>query len=234
MNTTTDMKNGNVASGATSSRVNNGASQRDKNGSSAAAGLGTVIGAGSGAVAGVVIGTALTPEEASASDSVQATVEAVPVSDEQVHAEAVQPVHETHNSYVSTTHVSNHTHVEYTEPTQATQPAEPGETDEVEVVSFERVTDPETGESMDLAVVIENGEEVAYVDIDIDGVADYRLQDVNNNGNIEMNNSEVQDISGQNISMEPFREAYESQPDFNSNNDMADYVNDANVDNFMA
>lgn len=226
MNTTSNMNNGNVASGASTARSNNESKRENGGSSSVASAVGTVTGAGAGAVAGVVIGTALTPETASADDNVQATLADEPGIFDHKDNDTVRPVHTTHTTHISNTEQNINIYNEV-----PVDPVDP--IDEIEVVSYQRVTDPETGKPMDFAVVVEDGAEVAYIDANIDGMADWRVQDVNNDGNIDFG-SEVEDVSAQNISMDPFREAYESQPDFNSNNDMADYVNNADVDNFMA
>lgn len=201
---------------------------------SVASGAGAVAGVG----AGVVLGSVVAPDDVSASETVHhttddgsgifdfaddnETVKATPES-LSAHVETVEPV-------VSATPAETAESVKTTETVQ-TETVVPE--DEVQVLSYERVSDGESGRTADIAVVVEDGAEVAYIDSNIDGIADLRVADANHDGSIDFE-SEAQDVSGQNIAMDPFRESFESQPDYNSNNDMADYVNNADVDNFMA
>lgn len=103
---------------------------------------------------------------------------------------------------------------------------------EIEVVSYETVTN-EDGSQMDVAVVNAQGQAVMIADIDQNGIADIMAADLNNNG--QLDNDEVVDISDQNIAMQPLREA----ANMNGNNMIAqaddiDYINDANVDDYIA
>lgn len=104
---------------------------------------------------------------------------------------------------------------------------------EVQVMSYETVTN-EDGSRMDVAVVAVDGQPVVVADLDQDGVADLLAVDENQNGVIEEN--EIHDISEQQLAMQPLQEAAgmdmgnhlaQADPD-------PDYVNDADVDDYMA
>ena len=72
---------------------------------------------------------------------------------------------------------------------------------------------------------------IGVVDADIDGKADVIICDVNNSGTLEQD--EVQNVQSENIAMQPFQEAAGFQPDL-AQNDLPDYDNNANVDEYMA
>lgn len=136
-------------------------------------------------------------------------------------------------------------HAEEPQPTQPTPtppekpevtPPVPGDDTpepEVQVMSYETVTN-EDGSRMDVAVVAVDGQPVMVADLDRDGVADLLVVDENQNGMIEEN--EIHDISEQQLAMQPLQEAagmdmgnHLAQADPNP-----DYVNDADVDDYMA
>lgn len=102
--------------------------------------------------------------------------------------------------------------------------------DEVEVVGYDRI-DTQDGGQIDLAVVNYNGNEVGIIDLNLDGEADVMVCDVNNDGVIDEN--EVIDIHGQGLAMEPLQDAAGFSPLY-AQNDLPDYVNDAEVDTYMA
>lgn len=101
---------------------------------------------------------------------------------------------------------------------------------EIEVLSYVR-EHYEDGSVLDGATVVEHGVATTYVDDDLDGMADTRWADVNENGEIDA--GEVQDVSAMHIAMAPFQEAADFDPLY-AKNDIPDYINDADVDNFMA
>lgn len=127
--------------------------------------------------------------------------------------------------------------------------------EEVEVVDYHRIMN-EDGQEIDIANVIVNGNEVKVIDVNLDGYADMLAHDVNHNGIIEV--SEIQDIEHTGVSMEPLQEAAGFDPYLYSLNgiqpdpdlpeyhnmmiyddplaqdDLPDYVNDADIDSFMA
>ena len=112
------------------------------------------------------------------------------------------------------------------EPTPVNSDPDP----EVEVVSYDRVTNDD-GSQMDVAVLNVNGNEVGVIDANLDGEADALVCDANQNGEIE--DGEIENVQGQGISMQPFQDAAGFDPQF-AQNDLPDYVNDADVDTYMA
>ena len=109
---------------------------------------------------------------------------------------------------------------------------EPEPEPEIEVISYETVT-TEDGGQMDVAVVSANGQAVMIADVNQDGVADVMASDLNNNG--QLDEGEIVDVSGQNIAMQPLQEAANAGTEnlYAQTNDV-DYINDANVDDYMA
>lgn len=101
---------------------------------------------------------------------------------------------------------------------------------EIEVLSYERVTN-EDGSQSDIAVLNVDGHHAEVLDANIDGKADLLWVDLNDNQQIE--EDEVDVVTGENIAMQPFQDASGYNPLY-AQNDMPDYVNDADVDNFMA
>ena len=196
-----------------------------------------------GAAAGVVIGAAVTPEQAEAAE---------------VEVEAVETPEEATSSHSSTAHVSHASHAvtpepepEPTpEPTPEPKPAPtpepeptptpepeptptPGPVDptsEIEVLGYERVNNQD-GTQSDIATVRVQDNIIGVVDADIDGKADVIVCDVNNSGTLEQD--EVQNVQSENIAMQPLQQAAGFQPDL-AQNDLPDYDNNANVDEYMA
>lgn len=108
---------------------------------------------------------------------------------------------------------------------------------EMEVLSFETVT-TDLGTDMDVAVFSVDGVHAALVDTDQNGDADVMVVDSNMNQVFD-ENDEIVDVSDRNISMQPFCDAVNTDDDIEDitaqNDDMtSDYVNDANVDDFLA
>lgn len=192
-----------------------------------------------GAAAGVVIGAAVTPEQAEAAE---------------VEVEAVETPEEATSSHSSTAHVSHASHAvtpePEPEPTPEPKPAPtpepeptptpepeptptPGPVDptsEIEVLGYERVNNQD-GTQSDIATVRVQDNIIGVVDADIDGKADVIVCDVNNSGTLEQD--EVQNVQSENIAMQPFQESAGFQPDL-AQNDLPDYDNNANVDEYMA
>lgn len=100
---------------------------------------------------------------------------------------------------------------------------------EIEVLSYETVT-VENGNQMDVAVVRMDGQEVAFIDVDMDGVADVYVMDANGNNTLE--EEEFVPIKGQSLAMAPLREVVHGEDSLLAQNE--DYINDADVDDFMA
>ena len=191
-----------------------------------------------GAAAGVVIGAAVTPEQAEAAE---VEVEAVETPEEATASHSGASA-----SHSSTAHVSHTSHAvtpepepEPTpepkptptpepEPTPTPGPVDP--TSEIEVLCYERVNNQD-GTQSDIATVRVQDNIIGVVDADIDGKADVIICDVNNSGTLEQD--EVQNVQSENIAMQPFQEAAGFQPDL-AQNDLPDYDNNANVDDYMA
>ena len=111
------------------------------------------------------------------------------------------------------------------EPPKPEPPVKP----EIEVLGYETVMN-EDGSQMDVAIVSVDGQGMAFLDVDRDDVADLVVTDMNANGVLE--DEEFVPIREHNLSMEPFREAAYPIEDTLAQED--DYINDANVDDFMA
>lgn len=169
-----------------------------------------------GVVGGAVVVEALTPAEAAAQEMGE------PAKQSQT-AEPIRPSHAT-QAQVETQHQDtvkplDEVKVEEVKTEEEYKP-------EIEVVGYERVTN-EDGSQMDLAVLSDGKEEVILVDVDLDGKADAIISDLNHDGQIQEN--EVQFLQGQDVSMLPYQEA----AGFNAlyaQNDLPDYVNDADTD----
>lgn len=167
-----------------------------------------------GATAGVVIGTVLSLETASAQEipTLEPTLQPTSGLNTSPKPEpAPEPVLESDQ-----------------QPTPHTQP-EPTK-DEIEVIGYDRVTN-EDGSQNDVAVLNVNGNEVGVVDVNLDGEADAIICDANQNGVIE--EDEMQIVQGEEIAMQPFADAAGFNPQY-AQNDLPDYVNDADVDTYMA
>lgn len=118
------------------------------------------------------------------------------------------------------------------EPEPVVPGPEPTPDPEIEVVSYETVTN-EDGSQMDVAVVNAQGQAVMIADVDQNGVADVMASDLNNNG--QLDDGEIVDISDQNIAMQPLQEAANmDENDMIAQANDVDYINDANVDDYMA
>ena len=195
-----------------------------------------------GAAAGVVIGAAVTPEQAEAAE---VEVEAVETPEEATASHSGASA-----SHSSTAHVSHTSHAVTPEPEPEPEPEPtpepkptptpepeptptPGPVDptsEIEVLGYERVNNQD-GTQSDIATVRVQDNIIGVVDADIDGKADVIICDVNNSGTLEQD--EVQNVQSENITMQPFQQAAGFQPDL-AQNDLPDYDNNANVDEYMA
>ena len=100
---------------------------------------------------------------------------------------------------------------------------------EPEVLAYETVSGAD-GSQMDVAVVSVGGQELGVYDVNQDGTADLMVADENNNQQIEEN--EIHDISSENVSMQALHDDYMAQNDPSMQG--PDYINDGNVDNYMA
>lgn len=109
---------------------------------------------------------------------------------------------------------------------------DPDPVPDVQVLAYETVSDDMGGQA-DLAVVSVDGQPIVFADVDQDGVADVAAADVNGNGQLDP--EEFVDISQEGIAMQPFRDEINGQNSgLLAQNDDTDYINDADVDDFMA
>ena len=106
---------------------------------------------------------------------------------------------------------------------------EPQPEPEVEVLGYETIQNND-GSLMDVALVRVDGQEVAFIDGDMDGMADVYVLDMNGNGTLE--EEEFIPIRDQSLAMAPLREAVYGQEPLVTQDD--DYINNADVDDFMA
>ena len=194
-------------------------------------GMSSTVGAAVGVVAGSIISS-----EVNAAEIPAAEIPVTPEEEQDVEVVSSQPSKTGGStpSHNPTPHPTPHsTPQPATEPTPEPTPAsEPRPESEIEVVSYETVTN-EDGSQMDVAVVNAQGQAVMIADVDQNGLADIMASDLNYNG--QLDNGEIVDVSDQNIAMQPLQDA----ANMNGNNMVAqtgepDYINDANVDDYIA
>lgn len=192
-------------------------------------GMSSTVGAAAGVVAGSIISS-----EVNAAEIPAAEIPVTPEEEQDVEVVSSQPS-KTGGSTPSHNPTSHPTPQPATEPNPTPEPtpaSEPRPESEIEVVSYETVTN-EDGSQMDVAVVNAQGQAVMIADVDQNGVADIMASDLNYNGQLE--HGEIVDVSDQNIAMQPLQDA----ANMNGNNMVAqtgepDYINDANVDDYIA
>ncbi len=187
-------------------------------------GMSSTVGAAVGVVAGSIISSEVNAAE----------IPVTPEEEQDVEVVSSQPSN-TGGSTPSHNPTPHPTLEPATEPNPTPEPtpaSEPRPEPEIEVVSYETVTN-EDGSQMDVAVVNAQGQAVMIADVDQNGVADIMASDLNYNG--QLDNGEIVDVSDQNIAMQPLQDA----ANMNGNNMVAqtgepDYINDANVDDYIA
>ena len=202
-------------------------------------GMSSTVGAAVGVVAGSIISS-----EVNAAEIPAAEIPVTPEEEQDVEVVSSLPS-KTGGSTPSHNPTSHPTTGPATEPNPTPEPAtepnptpeptpasEPRPESEIEVVSYETVTN-EDGSQMDVAVVNAQGQAVMIADVDQNGLADIMASDLNYNG--QLDNGEIVDVSDQNIAMQPLQDA----ANMNGNNMVAqtgepDYINDANVDDYIA
>lgn len=192
-------------------------------------GMSSTVGAAVGVVAGSIISS-----EVNAAEIPAAEIPVTPEEEQDVEVVSSQPS-KTGGSTPSHNPASHPTLEPATEPNPTPEPtpaSEPRPESEIEVVSYETVTN-EDGSQIDVAVVNAQGQAVMIADVDQNGVADIMASDLNYNGQLE--HGEIVDVSDQNIAMQPLQDA----ANMNGNNMVAqtgepDYINDANVDDYIA
>ena len=101
---------------------------------------------------------------------------------------------------------------------------------ELEVLAYETVTNDD-GSQMDVALISIDEQQMMVADVDMDGTADFLMTDTNCNGSLEEN--EIINIADEGIGMATFRTSVSHDENLYLA-DNGDYVNDANVDDFMA
>ena len=187
-------------------------------------GMSSTVGAAVGVVAGSIISSEVNAAE----------IPVTPEEEQDVEVVSSQPS-KTGGSTPSHNPTPHPTPEPATEPNPTPEPtpaSEPRPESEIEVVSYETVTN-EDGSQMDVAIVNAQGQAVMIADVDQNGVADIMASDLNYNG--QLDNGEIVDVSDQNIAMQPLQDA----ANMNGNNMVAqtgepDYINDANVDDYIA
>lgn len=113
---------------------------------------------------------------------------------------------------------------------------------DVEVISYSHEVN-ELGHEMDVAAVIVDGEEISFIDHDMDGQADIMTYDENGDGVVAR--TEHFHVEDMNIEMKPFQDAADENSMLAVNDpvdpyDMSgeytndDYINDADINSFMA
>lgn len=101
---------------------------------------------------------------------------------------------------------------------------------EVEVISYDRVET--AGGQMDVAVVEDqSGQQVAFIDVDLDSQADVAW--IDHNEDAQITDDELYDVQEQNVDMHPIMDAANFSSEY-AENEIPDYVNDADVDGYMA
>ena len=192
-------------------------------------GMSSTVGAAVGVVAGSIISS-----EVNAAEIPAIEIPVTPEEEQDVEVVSSQPS-KTGGSTPSHNPTPNPTPEPATEPNPTPEPTPASESrpePEIEVVSYETVTN-EDGSQMDVAVVNAQGQAVMIADVDQNGLADIMASDLNYNG--QLDNGEIVDVSDQNIAMQPLQDA----ANMNGNNMVAqtgepDYINDANVDDYIA
>ena len=187
-------------------------------------GMSSTVGAAAGVVAGSIISSEVNAAE----------IPATPEEEQDVEVVSSQPsgISGSTPSHNPTPHSTPQPAPEPNPTPEPTPASEPRPESEIEVVSYETVTN-EDGSQIDVAVVNAQGQAVMIADVDQNGVADIMASDLNYNGQLE--HGEMVDVSDQNIAMQPLQDA----ANMNGNNMVAqtgepDYINDANVDDYIA
>ena len=192
-------------------------------------GMSSTVGAAVGVVAGSIISS-----EVNAAEIPGAEIPVTPEEEQDVEVVSSQPsgISGSTPSHNPTSHPTQEPATEPNPTPEPTPASEPRPESEIEVVSYETVTN-EDGSQIDVAVVNAQGQAVMIADVDQNGVADIMASDLNYNG--QLDNGEIVDVSDQNIAMQPLQDA----ANMNGNNMVAqtgepDYINDANVDDYIA
>lgn len=209
-------------------------------------GMSSAVGSAAGVVTGSMIG-------AQKADAAEAEVVALEDDDDSVEAEVVA----TETVTTSAATVNNGTTGGSQEVVSVVDEEEPEDDVDVNVISTEpgeaevvvidhpvetnvespRVTHFETmtlenGQQVDMAAIDVEGQTLCIADLNQDGVADIAFTDLNGNDEIEEN--EIEDISGQGVDMQSLHDAVNTEEGLTAQVTETDYVNDANVDLYYA
>ncbi len=198
----------------------------------------TGVSAAIGATVGVVAGNTIA-QPASAAETVEVEPVDVDEETEEVVAEVVETAAQetAAQEAVQPSVIYVEHHYYHDAPAQQSQTAGQQPVDQqhdepqIHVVSDE-VVETEDG-PMELAVVEIEGQAIAVADTNMDGEANIMVSDINQNGVID--DGEAVDVTNQHISMEQFHEPMEcGMGNEIAQADDIDFVNDANVDDFLA
>lgn len=196
-----------------------------------------------GTIAGVTAGSVFAPEAhaAEVQDDESAELHTMPSNHYESPVHDVSAVHDTEpepeviaEANTETETYTDSTNTDSTNTDDIPEPAD-GEdnTDGIEVIDYGTVTLDDASQ-MDIAVVNIDGQEATVIDQNHDGIADLLSSDIDGNGVIDENES--MNIEDDNIAMSTFQPEFPTEPqediEFAMNND--DYINDANVDEYMA
>ena len=161
-----------------------------------------------------------------------------------IGAENTENEHSSHSSHASTTSSSASTHESPSSHTNTNHSSEASETiptntemvddsyttDEIKVLGIEAVTD-QYGNQGTMASIEIDGMEAIMVDVDNDGTMDFLVADVNGNGQVD--EGEMKDISQNNVETTDLQQMMDAQMGNDiymaSNDNMPDYVNDADI-----
>lgn len=192
----------------------------------------TGVSSTAGAVAGGVLGNVFAQEARASEMADESDVESVEVVQSQPQPEfqsepESEPGNEVKPEPEPVAEPKPESGQESDEQTSAT-----GQDSDVQVLSYETVENID-GSQMDVAVVAVNGTPTIVADVDMDGTADLMAADIN--GNQQIDADEVVDISAEGIAMAPLKQEMEndSVEDLVQTDD-SDYINDADVDDYMA
>lgn len=193
-------------------------------------GMSSTVGAAAGVVAGSVISSEVNAAEIPVTPEAEQEVEVVNSQPSRTSGSATH-----HNPIPAPEPTSEPTPDQELTPEPEPRPdpePDPTPDSEIEVLSYETITN-EDGNQMDVAVVNAQGQAVMIADVDQNGVADVMAADLNNNG--QLDDGEIVDISDQNIAMHQLQEvANMGGNEMIAQTNDVDYVNDANVDDYIA
>lgn len=186
--------------------------RQERESMSAGAYAGTVASTAGGAVAGTILGTLATEKVQAANRN---DLEGLLLDEQDFEAVAEDVVEVVEEPQVPVEPATYH-HVPAPTPVE-TEP-------EIEIISYERVE----GE-YDFAVVEANGVQMAVVDSNLDGYADVILVDQDGDGEVDQR----VDLDPHEMAMQPLQDAFGFDPTYIAEQ-TPDYVNNADVDNYLA